>query len=87
MPEPATYAVRGGGQDFLHPSWSDNPSIDDLHNAEYVNGRWRLKPAVVEKRLLQSHSRKKEKQTWKKLPEIGNNQKQGDPGKGTGRIA
>ena len=37
----------------MHPSTPDNPSIEDLHNSELVNGRWRLKPAVVEKRLLQ----------------------------------
>ena len=59
-------------------STPDNPSIDDLHNSEFVNGGWRLKPAVVKKRLLQSEGRNKKKHAWK-IPEIVNKQKQGDP--------
>ena len=56
----------------MPPSTTDNPSIEDLHNSEFVNGRWRLKEVVVEKRLLQLACRSK-----RKLPEIMDQKQQG----------
>ena len=51
----------------MPPSTPDNPSIEDFHNSELVNRRWRLEPAVVEKRLLQKSVGIKEKRVLARL--------------------